>query len=40
MGFTRLILPEANLDPAESALTGIELVGVKNVNEALDQLIA
>ena len=40
MGFTRLILPEANLDPAESALAGIELVGVKNVNEALDQLIA
>src|SRR6476469_2939837 len=27
MGFTRLILPEANLDPAESALAGIELVG-------------
>ena len=40
MGFTRLILPEANLDPAESALAGIELVGVKTVHEALDQLIA
>src|SRR6187455_2809920 len=40
MGFTRLILPTANLDPADSALAGIELVGVKTVNEALDQLIA
>jgi DNA repair protein RadA/Sms len=40
MGFTRLILPAANVDPADSALAGIELVGVKTVNEALDQLIA
>ncbi|HTM02840.1 MAG TPA: DNA repair protein RadA [Vicinamibacterales bacterium] len=40
MGFTRIILPLANLDPAEAAIAGIELVGVKTVNEALDQLIA
>jgi len=40
MGFTRLILPQANLDPADPAIAGIELVGVKTVNEALDHLIA
>ena len=40
MGFTRILLPVANLDPAEAAIAGIELVGVKTVNEALDQLIA
>jgi DNA repair protein RadA/Sms len=40
MGFTRIILPVANLDPADAALAGIELVGVKTVGEALDQLIA
>jgi DNA repair protein RadA/Sms len=39
MGFTRIILPTANLDPAEAALSGIELVGVKTVNEALDQIL-
>jgi DNA repair protein RadA/Sms len=40
MGFTRIILPDANLDPADSILPGIELVGVKSLGEALDQLIA
>jgi DNA repair protein RadA/Sms len=40
MGFTRIILPSANLDPAEPILPGIELVGVKTLGEALDQLIA
>ena len=39
MGFTRIILPTANLDPAEAVLSGIELVGVKTVNEALDQIL-
>ena len=40
MGFTRIILPAANLDPADSIIAGIELVGVKTVGEALDQLIS
>ena len=39
MGFSRIILPTANLDPSDPAITGIELVGVKTVNEALDHLI-
>jgi DNA repair protein RadA/Sms len=37
MGFTRLVMPSANVDPSEAA--GIELVGVKTVGEALDQLL-
>src|SRR6187455_2360873 len=42
MGFSRLILPEANLDPADNAQGEgrCELVGVRTVGEALDQLIA
>ena len=42
MGFTRLVLPAANVDPADArrAGTGCELVGVRTVGEALDQLIA
>jgi DNA repair protein RadA/Sms len=42
MGFTRIVLPAANADPADSALSGsdCELVGVRHVGEALDQLIA
>jgi DNA repair protein RadA/Sms len=40
MGFTRIILPTANLDPAEPIIPGIELVGVKTLGEALDALIA
>jgi DNA repair protein RadA/Sms len=38
MGFTRVVLPAANLDPSESK--DCELVGVRTVGEALDQLIA
>ena len=42
MGFTRVVMPAANVDPADSALSegGCELVGVRNVGEALDALIA
>ena len=42
MGFTRLIMPAANVDPADAALSegGCELVGVRTIGEALDQLIA
>jgi DNA repair protein RadA/Sms len=39
MGFTRCILPAGNCAPCE-APDGMELVGVKSVGEALDQLIA
>jgi len=38
MGFTRVVLPAANLDPSESK--DCELVGVRTVGDALDQLIA
>jgi DNA repair protein RadA/Sms len=38
MGFTRLVMPSANVDPAENG--GCELVGVRTVGEALDALIA
>src|SRR5215468_8249986 len=38
MGFTRVVLPAANLDRSEVA--ECELIGVKTVGEALDQLIA
>ena len=38
MGFTRVVLPTANMDPSESA--GCELIGVRTVGEALDELIA
>jgi DNA repair protein RadA/Sms len=37
MGFTRIVMPSANVDPSEAA--GIELVGVRTVGEALDQLL-
>jgi DNA repair protein RadA/Sms len=37
MGFTRIVLPAANVDPSES--NGCELVGVRTVGEALDTLI-
>jgi DNA repair protein RadA/Sms len=40
MGFTRIILPAANVDPSEATIPGIELVGVKTLGEALDALIA
>ena len=38
MGFTRCVVPEGNFAPAE-APAGCEVVGVKTVSEALDQLI-
>ncbi|HTI41177.1 MAG TPA: DNA repair protein RadA [Vicinamibacterales bacterium] len=37
MGFTRVVLPAANLDPSESK--ECELIGVRTVGEALDTLI-
>ncbi len=41
MGFTRIVMPSANVDPADPVLAdGCELVGVRTVGEALDQLIA
>ena len=38
MGFSRCIVPEGNVAPAE-APPGCEVIGVKTVSEALDQLI-
>jgi DNA repair protein RadA/Sms len=38
MGFTRCVLPEGNCAPAD-APEGLELAGVKNISEALDQMI-
>lgn len=38
MGFTRVIVPEANVAP-DDAPPGCELVAVKNVGEALDQVM-
>ena len=42
MGFTRVVMPAANVDPADPTLSegGCELVGVRSVGEALDALIA
>jgi len=41
MGFTRCIMPEANIDPADRQLAKqCELVGVRTVGEALDELLA
>ncbi len=41
MGFTRLVMPEANIDPSDRATLGeCELVGVRTVGEALDQLLS
>jgi DNA repair protein RadA/Sms len=41
MGFTRVVLPSANLDPARADLTddSCQLLGVRTVGEALDHLI-
>jgi DNA repair protein RadA/Sms len=40
MGFTRCIMPEANIEPGERGQPGsCELVGVRTVGEALDQLL-
>ena len=38
MGFSRVVLPAANVDPAESK--DCQLVGVRTLGEALDELIA
>jgi DNA repair protein RadA/Sms len=41
MGFSRVVLPHGNCSPTDvSTGEGCELVGVKSVTEALDQLIA
>jgi DNA repair protein RadA/Sms len=41
MGFRRCIMPEANIDPSDRAPLGeCELVGVRTVGEALDELLA
>ena len=42
MGFSRVVLPAGNLDPADNTQSEgrCELVGVRTVGEALDQLIA
>jgi DNA repair protein RadA/Sms len=39
MGFTRIVLPAANVDPASEPDGTVELVGVRTVGEALDQLM-
>jgi DNA repair protein RadA/Sms len=40
MGFTRCIMPEANIDPADRQLAkDCELVGVRTVGEALDEML-
>jgi DNA repair protein RadA/Sms len=40
MGFRRVVLPEANIDPTErGASSECELVGVRTVGEALDELL-
>jgi DNA repair protein RadA/Sms len=39
MGFTRIVLPAANVDPAGEHDGAVELVGVRTVGEALDQLM-
>ena len=40
MGFTRIVLPAANVDVGDSAGGPAELVGVRHVGEALDVLLA
>jgi DNA repair protein RadA/Sms len=41
MGFKRCIMPDANIDPADRQLAkDCELVGVRTVGEALDELLA
>jgi DNA repair protein RadA/Sms len=40
MGFTRVVLPVANVDGEVDRRTGAELVGVQHVGEALDALLA
>jgi DNA repair protein RadA/Sms len=40
MGFARLIVPEANVDPAEAQDGRCEVIGVRSVGEALDALLS
>ena len=41
MGFTRIVLPATNVDPSDTeGSAGCDLVGVREVGEALDALIA
>ena len=42
MGFTRVVLPAANMDPSESSAdkADCELIGVRTLGEALDELMA
>jgi len=41
MGFTRIVLPATNVDPSDAeGSAGCDLVGVREVGEALDALIA
>src|SRR5438094_8002235 len=41
MGFSRCIMPEANIDPSDGHRSGdCSLVGVRTVGEALEQLLA
>ena len=42
MGFSRCVMPAANVDPTDPGLAGIdcELIGVRTVQEALDRLLA
>jgi DNA repair protein RadA/Sms len=41
MGFERCVMPEANIDPSDRASLGdCELIGVRTVSEALEQLMA
>ena len=44
MGFRRLVMPDADLDPSDGhglAKGGsCELIGVRTIGEALDQLLA
>jgi DNA repair protein RadA/Sms len=39
MGFTRCIMPEANIEGSHTSEGGCALVGVRTVGEALDQLL-
>jgi DNA repair protein RadA/Sms len=42
MGFSRLVVPAANVDPSDASAGehGCQLIGVRTLGEALDQLIA
>jgi DNA repair protein RadA/Sms len=39
LGFRRCVMPEANIDSKESGAAGCELVGVRTVADALEQLL-